>query len=133
MSRKRGRKIASIAYSVVTEESAREGDVADHGWWQPGGWEYSLENNREAVLAEAQAGLYDLELRDGLKHALELGCCEGQDNGDGSLSVRSVDPPNDRAFFELGESREFTLFIETTPLKASWVKSYLTEQGVTWY
>jgi len=116
----------SITYEVITEESAANGDHAEHGWWTPGGWEYPLgadgttearettEADRQARIAEARAGEFDLSLRDAIRAARDLGCSEFEAQPNcgslgGCFSCRSVDPPNDRAYFEQGESRYYCL------------------------
>ena len=100
-----------ITYEIITEESAQYGCSAEHGWWLPGHWEYTLEgpNGRnEQVLADAKAGHFDLGLRTAIRAARDLGAtCEIQTCMDW-LSARSVDPPYDRANIEDGESRFYT-------------------------
>ena len=113
---------ATIAYSVSTHESVENGDVEEHGFWLPGGWEHPLNDSRgdhPEVLVEARAGAFDIPWRDALRHAIELGAThEIQINGS-EVSALSVDPPCDRAFFEEGESRAYTvLFKCKTPLRA---------------
>jgi hypothetical protein len=34
-----------MTFETVTPESAEDGDVADHGFAEPGGWEYSIVDN----------------------------------------------------------------------------------------
>jgi len=106
---------ASITYEVITDESAENGDMAEHGWWLPGGWEHPLEDTdgwHDDVLAEAQAGEFDLEVGRAVRAAVELGAIhEIQILGDG-LSARSVDAPCDRACIEDGEHRFYWLHVK---------------------
>lgn len=104
---------ATITYEVITQESAEHGDVEEHGWWLPGGWEHALSDalgDHPELLREAQSGAFDLELGDAIRAALDLGCCEVSP-GERSISVRSVDPLGDRRYMEDGEERFFTLHV----------------------
>lgn len=119
---------ATITYSVTTEESAQDGDHAEHGWWV-GGYEYALQDEdgyHENRIAEARAGDFDLDWRDAIQSAFNLGATHEIEVNGSEVSSRSVDPPCDRAFFEDGESREYTLHIECkTPLRARLIASAL--------
>lgn len=104
----------SITYEIITEESAQEGDVAEHGWWMPGYCEYPLRDangQHDETLADANNGVFNLDLRTAITNAMDLGCTE-MNICDNRLSIRSVDAAADREYFEEGESRYYTLHIE---------------------
>ena len=93
----------SYTYDVVTPESAEQGDTADHGFCEPGGWEYSLLDPATEADVDAHPECYWVpvskrSVREGIAAACDWGCVE--DNGDGSFY--SVDPDVD---YSTGESR----------------------------
>ena len=56
----RAKSHITYTYDKVTPESAAEGDIADYGYYIPGGWDVSLNgDDRGEVIAKAQAGEYD--------------------------------------------------------------------------
>ncbi len=78
----------SMTYDIRTEESTREGDVSEHGFCEPGGWEYPLgtpeidreiKEHPELYWKPVKAG----DLRAAISTAQEWGCT--QDNGNGSF------------------------------------------------
>lgn len=117
----------TLTYDVTTPESAEDGDTADHGFYLPGGWEHSLAGDaREAVIAEAMAGVYDLSLRDGLHSAVDLGAMHEAQHTGLCFSLTSVDPPCDRDYFERGEERRYGFHIKCDrPSEARRVRALL--------
>lgn len=105
---------ARITYETVTHESAKNGEAADHGFYSPGGWHDSIVGEAgKGTLHDARNGAYDLSLGDAVREARDLGCCEiNYVQGSRGLSVRSVDPVHDRAFFEDGESKTYTVHFD---------------------
>ena len=41
-----------VTYDVTTPESAEHGDHADHGFWAPGGWQFSIADDEFHELCE---------------------------------------------------------------------------------
>jgi hypothetical protein len=106
---------ATITYEITTPESAEDGDVAEHGFWTPGGWEHVIEDatgSNAVTLAEARDGEYDLTIGTALRAALELGAVHEIERHPRGLSARSIDPAQDRSFFENGESRTYALHVK---------------------
>jgi len=110
----------AFTYEVTTHESAAEGDFSDHGFYEPGGWEYSLNNPHTAKDIQDNPDDYRKpwepgDLKKAIEDARDLGItCSG-----GSVEYideidwfSSVDPLCDRAYFEQGESRFFSLHVD---------------------
>jgi len=120
---------ASITYTVTTRESAEHGDYAESGWYMPGDREYPLEDSEgrhESVLSEARAGDFDLEIDEAIREAQNLGAVHEIEINGSKVRAYSVDPPNDRAYFERGEERYYTVHVEAgTPLRAQLVAAAL--------
>lgn len=54
----------TFTYETVTEESACDGDVADAGFYFPGGYYDSIRGeNHDAIINDAQHGQYDQYMR----------------------------------------------------------------------
>jgi len=98
----------TFCYSVVTPESAAEGDTAEHGWIMPGMWKYPLEDSEgyhEDTLEDAKHGDFDLEdLEDAIRFAESLGICS--DDGSGFYSV---DPDID---YQTGGETTYSMHVE---------------------
>jgi hypothetical protein len=103
--------VVSFYYSTSTSESAEYGDHADHGFWLPGGWKFSM--NDEKICEDILTNPDDYNIKyDGpgdLGHILDtarnLGI--GGDNGDGSFY--SVDPDVD---YTTGEDTSYSMHVK---------------------
>jgi hypothetical protein len=60
----------SMTFETVTPESAEDGDVADHGFAEPGGWEYSIYD--DAFQARVAKDGRDQALKDMTPEPLEF-------------------------------------------------------------
>jgi hypothetical protein len=60
----------SMTFEVVTPESAEDGDMADHGFAEPGGWQYSIAD--EAFEARCKAVGRDQALKDMTPEPMEF-------------------------------------------------------------
>lgn len=80
-----------ITYQTVTEESAEIGDYADQGW-------------------ELQDGHAD-DMDDLIYELDRYGFYEDTGHGLNELRFNTVDPVRDRAYYEEGESKYYTVFI----------------------
>lgn len=104
---------ASFTYKVITQESAKHGDVAERGWILPGHWEFPLRDDSgeyPATLNAAQAGEYNVtDLSTVVSFAQELGICPSED-ADWISSVSSVDP--DHGDYSTDEQRFYALHLE---------------------
>lgn len=100
-----------ITYEVVTEESAEHGDMADHGFYGPGGWKYSMNNDHQRADIMANPRDYDVSLREAVESARSLGCCDLERCCPGELRASSVDPEPD---YETGENRFYTVHFEAS-------------------
>ena len=57
-----------VTYEIITEESATDGDVAEHGFVTSGGWHIDLDNYLADTEGQAQ-GLYEFScLREALNY-----------------------------------------------------------------
>ncbi len=105
----------TFTYECVTDESAREGDVSDHGFYAPGGHFDSIcGDNREVILQDARNGEYDQHLRacEALR-AIEwhVGGGEVDAHGD-TLRVYAYDAGVDYA---TGEETRITAHVKAHP------------------
>lgn len=95
-----------FTYNVVTNESAENGDYAEHGWITPGHWKYALEDEagyHDDTLEEARKGEYDLhDLREALSFAESLGISAKYD-------LTSADPDID---YSDGSETQYAMHIE---------------------
>lgn len=83
-----------FTYHTTTPESAEQGDHADHGFYEPGGWRYSMNDPRIAADIQANRGDYSPAwkpgaLKSAIKSARDLGITE--DSGSWFASV-DADP-----------------------------------------
>jgi hypothetical protein len=60
----------SMTFETVTPESAEDGDVADHGFAEPGGWEYSIYD--DAFHARVDKDGLDVALKEMTPEPLEF-------------------------------------------------------------
>ena len=100
---------ASFTYQIVTEESAENGDFAEHGWILPGRWEFPLQDDdghHEDILAQARSGEFDLT---GLSEVVSFAKSLGIYTGKGADWFYSVDDDLDCS---TGERRSYCLHLE---------------------
>lgn len=97
-------------YSVVTQESAEQGECSEHGFYEPGGWRWPLEDENgyhKEVLEDAQKGEFDVfydDLRSLISDAEDLGVAF-HDDADRACNI---DPDID---YRTGESTTYNLHI----------------------
>ena len=121
---------ASITYTITTPESAEHGDWHDHGFYQPGGWIFSMNNDRIRADIMKNPKDYELSFRTAIKTALEKGIHEGQVNSDG-LSVSTVDPEEN---YITGAKTHYTLHLSgLSNGTVKRVRSYLESKGCKFY
>ena len=115
----------SITYSVTTPESAEHGDNADHGFYGPGGWKYSIADEDFQARVERvgrEQALKDMtpepELFDSVEDAIAFierdGPFEAFQCGE-ACTLAQTSPSNDRAFFERGEDTRLDYHVEAEP------------------
>lgn len=100
----------AFTYSTVTPESAEHGDHADHGYYDPRGWKYSMndpdtdkdirDNRDDYVHTVRHYG----ELAEVIRQARRLGICEDSGNW-----FSSVDPDCN---YQTGEDTFYSLHID---------------------
>jgi hypothetical protein len=97
---------ACFTYQKVTPESAENGDVSEHGFYQPGGWFYPLtDSGHKLNKQDYQTVLMTPgELKDLLREAERHGIFE-----DSGRWFSSVDPQQD---FRTGEETYFSLHFD---------------------
>lgn len=113
-----------MTYSTTTHESAEHGDFADHGFYGPGGWKYSIadedfyarveRDGREKALADMTP---EPESFESVEDAVDFIAGYGSFDGipapvAGCLSLYQADAIQDRAFFEDGEHTRLCLHVE---------------------
>ena len=117
----------SITYDMTTGESAEHGDTADHGFYGPGGWKYSIADEsfckRVKAVGQEQA-LKDMtpepEVFESTEDAVRFLEHSGPFDGNiepvaGCLSLYQYEPIQDRAYFEDGESTRLCFHVEASP------------------
>ena len=107
-----------ITYDVTTPESAEDGDTADHGFYGPGGWKFSIADDdfRERVKSVGQdRALADMTPEpnefDCIEDAVDFIKCDGPFESGGTW-LTQCDPSGDRAYFESGEDTRLSFHIE---------------------
>ena len=100
---------ASFTYEVITEESATNGEAAEHGWILPGYWEFPLQDSEgyhDNILADARSGEFDCtDLREVVGFAQELGIGRSE----GADWLYSDDP--DHGDYTTDEQRFYSLHL----------------------
>ena len=110
-----------ITYSIVTPESAKDGEVAEHGWYA-NGLTHALQDEdgyHEKVSKQADLGDFDIvdDLHGLVDEAQSLGICF-----DGSADwAQSMDPYID---YETGEDTSYCLHVNN-PRQSHWVMKAL--------
>ncbi len=116
----------TITYDVTTPESVEHGDTADHGFYGPGGWKYSIaDDDFQARVKRVgrQQALADMsptpEIFDSVNDAVafierdgpfEASCYPPCSNGHCWLT--QTDTSDDRAYYERGEDTRLSYHIE---------------------
>ena len=97
---------ARFCYQTVTPESAEHGDFADHGFYLPGGWKFSL-NELGDKASEGVDLVQDngYSLRDVIQAAKDLGI-QSQPDADWFYSHPSIED------YSTGEEVSYSLHIE---------------------
>jgi len=111
----------SITYDVTTPESAEHGDHADHGFYGPGGWKYSIADDdfQERVkLVGRQQALVDMTpdpaVFESVEDAVDFIERDGPFESGGEW-LTQVDPSGDRAYYERGEDTRLSYHIDADP------------------
>lgn len=111
----------SITYDVTTPESAEHGDTADHGFYGPGGWKYSIADEDFQARVERvgrEQALKDMapepEVFDSVADAVAFIERDGPFESGGEW-LTQVDPSGDRAYYERGEDTRLSYHIEADP------------------
>jgi hypothetical protein len=111
-----------ITYEKITPESAEQGSVADHGFAEPGGWEYSIadqafearcaEVGREQALKEARPEPEEFAtINDAVRFLLDNGPLESSSSVlDEHTWLSQIDPGLDYA---TGEETRLSFHLET--------------------
>ena len=105
----------SFIYGKQTHESTIDGGLSDYGFYEYGGWEYSLNNPEIIKDIDNNPELYMIpwkptNLRDAIKRARDLGICQasGSDIYEGTWwsSVDSL------VNFETGEETHYSMHVD---------------------
>ena len=109
-----------VTYDVVTEESARDGDVSDSGFVSGTGWRDST----SFLTRSSDMSDYDMSLR--VAHSLMSGIAHEANESPISNSVRWLTQyeSNDgtRAFYEQGETESLSVHIPDSITNASRIR-----------
>lgn len=101
----------AYTYSTITEESARDGDYADHGYAAPGGWQFSMLEESVRADVEANPDEYSRpwkpgDLREAITFAREKGCTEPDNTYREARWFSSTDPDVD---YHTGEDTYYSV------------------------
>jgi hypothetical protein len=116
-----------MTYDTVTPESAAEGDHADHGFTEPGGWRYSIADDRfferEKEIGRQEALAEQVpkpELFDTVEEAADFIADYGVEPSGypgwyAGLWYTQVDCEHDRDYFEKGEETRHSFHVDGNP------------------
>lgn len=93
----------AFTYDTVTPESAEDGDFADHGFYEPGGWFYSVAESGYTPEKDSTRPWKIGELKRAIESARDLRIYE-----DSGSWWSSVDPDTD---YSTGEDTRYSLHV----------------------
>lgn len=119
----------SFTYQTITPESAANGDHEDHGFYDPRGWRYSMNDPDTAAHIQSDRDeyvhtvLHYGELADALRQARNLGICEDSGNW-----FSSVDPDCN---YQTGEDTFYSFHVDgVTPATYARIARALNHQNI---
>lgn len=106
-----------FTYETITPDSAAEGDADDRGWYQPGGWKFSIMGDDPAAAENRREGTppYRLTGADAIDEILRnVGCVDSVTWSSGD-DAADFYPANGDTDYQTGEETRIMAHVKCDP------------------